>query len=162
MPVGNVNSTERGSGARYNDGKPDLSLIPPTLLPCSNGEHDVLLKALQAFMFDGNSAPVRQFVRDMYAIRDAAGVTAKVFEYGKKKYAAWNWAKGMQWSIPVACALRHADAMWYRGEELDPESCLPHLGHLMCNLIMLLHFEQYFPEGNDLPHKVLNSNAGNN
>ncbi len=159
MSVGDVNSTERGSGARFNDGKPDLSLIPPMLLPCYNGEHEALLKALHAFMFDGDSTPLLKFVNNMYSIRDAAAVTAKVFEYGKKKYAAWNWAKGMAWSIPVACALRHADAMWYRGEELDPESGLPHLGHLMCNLIMLLHFEQYYDEGNDLPYKVLNANV---
>jgi hypothetical protein len=30
--VGDVNSTERGSGARYNAGKPDLSLIPISTL----------------------------------------------------------------------------------------------------------------------------------
>jgi hypothetical protein len=28
MAVGDVNSNEKGSGARYNDGKADLSLIP--------------------------------------------------------------------------------------------------------------------------------------
>ena len=28
MSIGDVNSTEKGSGARYNDNKPDLSLIP--------------------------------------------------------------------------------------------------------------------------------------
>ena len=26
--IGDVNSSEKGSGARYNDGKPDFSLIP--------------------------------------------------------------------------------------------------------------------------------------
>jgi len=27
---------------------------------------------------------------------------ARVWMYGKQKYAAWNWAKGMEWSIPLA------------------------------------------------------------
>ena len=32
MSVGDVNSSARGSGARFNDGKPDFSLIPLRLL----------------------------------------------------------------------------------------------------------------------------------
>ena len=32
MSIGDVNSTERGSGARYNEGKPDLP--PPGMLSC--------------------------------------------------------------------------------------------------------------------------------
>ena len=27
MTIGNIDSTEKGSGARYNDGKPDYSLL---------------------------------------------------------------------------------------------------------------------------------------
>ena len=60
----------------------------------------------------------------------------RVFAYGAKKYEQWNWAKGMRWSVPYECMLRHLDA-WYRGEDLDPESGLTHLGHVMCNLVML-------------------------
>jgi hypothetical protein len=160
MPVGDVNSNERGSGARFNDGKPDLSLIPPILLPYADPEQRQLQLALQSLMFEGKVSMLKDFYYDTLHATDCTAVTAKVFEYGKKKYAAWNWAKGMAWSVPVACALRHADALWYRGEELDAESGLPHLGHLMCNLVMLLHFVQYYPDLNDLPYKVLN-NAGN-
>ena len=107
--IGDVNSTAKGSGARYNNGKPDLSLVP------------------------------------LWAFDDCA----RVFEYGKKKYAAWNWAKGMPWSVPLACALRHLGAI-QRGEVDDPESNLPHLGHVMCNIVMLAHYAKYYPEGNDL------------
>ena len=75
---------------------------------------------------------------------------ADVFAYGEKKYAAWNWAKGMNWSVPYACAVRHFEA-WQRGEDIDPESGLPHIGHVMCNLIMLAHYEEHYPEGDDRP-----------
>lgn len=34
--------------------------------------------------------------------------TGRVFMYGKLKYAEWNWAKGMKWSIPMDCLLRHS------------------------------------------------------
>ena len=110
MSIGDVNSTARGSGARYNDGKVALELIPGL------------------------------------ALEDCA----RVFDYGRKKYAAWNWAKGMQWMVVFACLLRHLYA-WARGEDNDPESGLPHLGHAMCNLVMLTTFARTYREGDDRP-----------
>jgi len=108
--IGDVSSNEPGSGARYNAGKPDLSLIPISTLEDE----------------------------------------ARVWEYGKRKYVAWNWAKGMAWSIPLACALRHL-AAWQRGEENDPESGLPHLAHAMCNLRMLTLYSRTYRAGDDRP-----------
>jgi len=108
--VGDVNSGARGSAARYNGGKPDLSLIP------------------------------------LHTLQDEA----RVWEYGKRKYAAWNWTKGMAWSIPLACLLRHL-AAWQRGEELDQESGLPHLAHCAANLRMLTLYSKTYPEGDDRP-----------
>lgn len=108
--VGDVDSKEKGSGARYNIGKPDFSLIP------------------------------------LCTMEDEA----RVWEYGKRKYAAWNWAKGMSWDIPYSCMMRHLSA-WQRGEENDPESGLPHLAHAMCNLRMLVLFSRTFPEGDTRP-----------
>lgn len=112
MSVGDINSQEIGSGARFNDGKVDLSLIP------------------------------------LVTLEDEA----RVWEYGKRKYAAWNWAKGMAWSIPLACCLRHL-LKWQMGEENDPESGLPHLAHAMCNLRMLTLYSKTFKEGDDRPIK---------
>ena len=78
---------------------------------------------------------------------------ADVFEYGAAKYAAWNWSKGMAWSVPYACALRHLQA-WFEGEDIDSESGQPHLGHVMCNLVMLTHFAAHYPEMDDRPQLV--------
>lgn len=114
MPVGDVDSDTKGSGARFNDGKPAFDLVP--------------LVALEG--------------------------CAKVFEYGRRKYASWNWAKGMDWSIPYSCMLRHL-AAWQRGEDNDPESGLPHLGHVMCNLVMLTTYARTYPEGDNRPAKWL-------
>jgi hypothetical protein len=75
---------------------------------------------------------------------------AAVFDYGRKKYATWNWAKGMPWSVPMACAVRHCLAI-LRGEENDPESGLPHRGHVACNLVMLAQYEHTYLEGDDRP-----------
>ena len=115
MSVGDINSDAKGSGARYNDGKPDLSLIPITTLEDE----------------------------------------ARVWMYGEGKYKRFNWLKGMAWSIPFACAMRHL-AAWQRGEELDPESGQTHLAHAMCNLRMLTYYANNFPEGDDRPKEFFN------
>lgn len=79
--------------------------------------------------------------------------TAQVLMYGKKKYTAWDWAKGMPWSVCFDCALRHLTA-WQRGEENDPESGLPHLDHALCNLIMLAAYRDIYPEGDNRPAQL--------
>lgn len=112
--IGDVNSDAKGSGARYNNGKPDYSLIPL----CTLEEE------------------------------------ARVWMYGKAKYAAWNWAKGMPWSVPFGSAMRHL-AAWQKGEDIDPESGQSHLAHVMCNMRMLMLYAQTYQEGDDRPPKSL-------
>lgn len=113
-PVGDPNSEEKGSGARYNTGKTSFHFIPLHLLA---GATRVFQKA--------TTRPVNP-------------------------YPKWNWAKGMQWSVPYDCALRHLDA-WYRGEERDPDTGESHLAHAMCNLLMLIHYADTYTEGDDRP-----------
>lgn len=114
MAIGDINSDKKGTGARYNDNKPDFSLIP------------------------------------LCTLEDEA----RVWMYGKEKYASWNWAKGMNWDVPFACLLRHLSA-WQRGEHLDAESKLPHLAHAMCNLRMLMLYSKTYVEGDTRPMEYL-------
>jgi hypothetical protein len=65
----------------------------------------------------------------------------KVLDFGKKKYAAHNWRKGMAWSRLLSASLRHIFA-FVGGESLDPESGLSHLAHAVCCLMFLLEFEK--------------------
>lgn len=64
-----------------------------------------------------------------------------VFGYGAKKYEEWNWARngGFKWSRLIAAAFRHLWA-FSRGEDVDPESNLPHLAHCVACLLMLLSY----------------------
>jgi hypothetical protein len=48
-----------------------------------------------------------------------------VLQYGANKYDDRNWEHGMDWHRPFSACLRHLFA-WWQGEELDPESGLPH------------------------------------
>jgi hypothetical protein len=161
MPVGDVNSDERGSGARFNDGKPDLALIPLRVLAESfadkthgTPEHAavVALHCLGEWQEGGEESCLYAALR---ALGDCWAECAQVFEYGRRKYAAWNWAKGMAWSVPLACAARHIVWGILAGEHLDPESGKPHHGHVYCNIVMLLTYQRTFPEGDDRPKSVL-------
>lgn len=75
---------------------------------------------------------------------------ARVLEAGSIKYAPWNWAKGMAWMVPIGCIMRHL-ADYMRGETVDPESGESHMAHIICNCLMLLHYEDSYPQGDDRP-----------
>lgn len=62
----------------------------------------------------------------------------------------WNWAKGMNWSIPLGCIGRHFRAIM-RGEYIDQDSKLPHRGHIMCNIVMLQTYADIYPDGDNRP-----------
>ncbi len=66
---------------------------------------------------------------------------AEVLTFGAHKYTPNSWQ-----TIPdgkrryLDAAMRHLEA--YRsGEAIDPESNLPHLYHLLCNVSFMIHFE---------------------
>lgn len=160
--IGDVHSDARGSGARFNTGKPPYELVPLRILASSLPAHGFTKEqgaALDALMQIGSYQERTDGVDALYGALSVLGMDgweecALVFEYGKRKYAAWNWSKGMAWSVPLACAARHLLAIM-RGESIDPESGLPHRGHVFCNLVMLITFAETFREGDDLPRSGL-------
>lgn len=155
--IGDINSDAKGSGARYNNGKASLELIPlSVIVPFFHNDEsltDGQRRALQALdalgMFQAREGNVYEVLREL---GDHWEDCARVFDYGRRKYAEWNWARGMKWSVPIGCAARHLMAI-IRGEETDPESGLPHVGHVYCNVVMLLTYASTFSEGDDRPAK---------
>ena len=73
---------------------------------------------------------------------------AKVMEYGASKYDDHNWRRGMKWSTPYSCAMRHL-LKWFEGAENDEESGESHLGHVLANIAMLVEYEKTCPELDD-------------
>lgn len=71
----------------------------------------------------------------------AANAVVHVLEYGARKYAPNNWR-----NVPharqryFAATMRHLVA-WHGGENIDPESGLPHLAHAACSLLFILELE---------------------
>lgn len=59
--------------------------------------------------------------------------------FGATKYERYNFAKGYRWSLSYDALQRHLMAFW-NGENLDPESGLPHLAHAGWHCLALLTF----------------------
>ena len=73
---------------------------------------------------------------------------ARVYGYGTRKYAPRNWEKGYAWGWSYAALQRHLHAFW-RGEEVDKESTLPHLAHAAWHCLTLLTFCARYREKDD-------------
>lgn len=163
IAVGDINGTERGSGARANGGKPPMELIPAGIVAdylkhLQNAPQPSMCDVLGAMKWLGEFQMGRagkDALHRALACLDhddkILEEIAAVFDYGRKKYNAWNWARGMAWSIPIGCAMRHLITMGPFAAEVDAESGLPHRGHVGCNLVMLLWFVEYYGEGDDRP-----------
>ena len=67
---------------------------------------------------------------------DAMLGTAAVLAFGAKKYAPNNWRKGLAWMRIAAAIMRHLFA-FMKGEDLDPETGLPHVDHIGCETMFL-------------------------
>jgi len=72
----------------------------------------------------------------------------KVLEFGAKKYSANNWKKGLEINKLCESMLRHVFA-FMNGETNDPESGLPHIGHIQCNTMFIAHMMKHKPHLDD-------------
>lgn len=63
----------------------------------------------------------------------------RVLMYGAEKYAPHNWKKGLNREETLESMMRHLTAL-IDGQEVDPESGMPHIGHIMCNTMFYSHF----------------------
>ena len=86
--------------------------------------------------FDGGK-PMVSLVEPNYTL----GV-ARVLTFGAEKYGKNNWKEATEEDIQ-----RYKDALYRHwlayldGEEIDPESGLPHLDHIGCNTMFLRYFD---------------------
>lgn len=145
-----------GTGRRDNSDKPSFELVPLTLvadsflyaeLSASGKLAQEMLHSLGQFQASGETwhLDTALHIGNHYWNECAQG-----FAFGKIKYDEWNWAGGMKWSVPLACAARHALAV-LKGEDMDVDSKVHHIGLIMCNVVMLKTFTSTYPAGNDLP-----------
>ena len=67
---------------------------------------------------------------------------AQVLTHGAKKYGANNWQKVEEPTERYYAALRRHLSAWRMGKKMDEESGLPHLAHVACNVMFLMHFDK--------------------
>jgi len=69
----------------------------------------------------------------------------KVLMFGAHKYAPNNWKKGQTYTTIIDCTIRHLTAI-LRGEDIDPDSGEPHIGHVQCNAMFLSYMMKHKPD----------------
>lgn len=164
--VGDIHSEAKGTGARFNNGKVPVEMIPVWIISyvtklygssaCDRREQQAwdALHACGEWQRGARPLYDAMVLLGSEALEEAARVFHHATTRPVKPYPMWNWMKGMPWSVPTGCAVRHLLAI-LRGEENDPETGLPHRGHAMCNLIMLAQYESTYREGDDRPLQYL-------
>ena len=119
-----------------------------------DGNVAAIVEAFQDLTKAGRPAVDSDFIKPIQAVKfdegkrdwsllpyDSIEEIAKVLEFGKHKYAAWNWTEGggFKYTRVFNASMRHLLA-FMRGEDKDPDSGLSHIAHLGCNVLFLLHF----------------------
>ena len=85
---------------------------------------------------------------------------AAVWEFGATKYAPGNWLTGMSWTGSANSLQRHLVA-FLSGEDLDPETDLPHVDHLICCAKILSNSFHTRPDLDDRPKETENNGIEN-
>jgi hypothetical protein len=92
--------------------------------------------------------PEIHYILAMPGIKDVAMVGT----FGRKKYGQWNYRAGMPWMKLCGSIARHLTD-FIIGHDIDVESGLPTLAHLVYDGLMLLGY-QYEHKGYDDRYKV--------
>jgi hypothetical protein len=95
------------------------------------------LKAASPVGLRFNEGKVRWDLIDPTAVEGVAAVLS----FGCKKYTAENWRKGLSWKSTLRSLESHLQAL-KRGEDIDPESGLPHIDHLGCNWMFFSNYQK--------------------
>lgn len=78
---------------------------------------------------------------------DAEYWLAKILTFGASKYADNNWT-GLTTKRVLGALKRHMNAL-ESGEDIDPESGMPHHAHMLCNAMFLTHLLENYPDQDD-------------
>lgn len=172
--IGDIDSQEKGSAARANKDKPMWSYMPlaqiSELIFRVSWDHKLvkdtelidlhhLTGALGKFQAQGTKEAALNVLevgtRFLMQATDtdfdgAMCQVIKVWQFGERQYARFNWMKGMAWSETINSAQRHVMHM-FKKEAFDADSKLHHGAHFICNAMMMVHYAEYYKEGNDLP-----------
>lgn len=72
----------------------------------------------------------------------------RVLEFGAQKYAPNNWQKGLKVTETMESCLRHIFS-FLKGEDIDSESGISHLGHAEANIHFVIWMLKHRPDMDD-------------
>jgi hypothetical protein len=75
---------------------------------------------------------------------------AKLYGKGAEKYDDHNWRRGYEWSKSYAALMRHVTQFW-GGEDVDPDTELPHLAAVVFHAMALMQFMEEHNAFDDRP-----------
>lgn len=109
--------------------------------PDSNAKPPVGARAAQTVPDQGPGRKATAGLRyDLYTPYQMTEL-ALVATMGARKYAPWNWRRGLPWSSCVAALLRHL-WQWMAGEARDADG-QHHLASVAWHALALMEFERY-------------------
>lgn len=94
--------------------------------------------------YNKGKVPLSMIMEARHALEDLG----KVLEFGAVKYERGNWRNGLSHTEITDSLLRHLTA-YLSGEDCDPETDLPHTGHILCNALFLAEMRVTHPELDD-------------
>lgn len=131
---------------------------------------DVIGAAIAGHGFDLSSPMALNLTRNSSGRKDDGGKprwdlldaeyldgTAAVLAFGATKYNPHNWRGGISTSRLIAAMGRHYGAI-LRGEDVDPESGLPHWAHLSCCVMFFSWMVKHRPDLDDRFKYALHQN----
>lgn len=65
---------------------------------------------------------------------------ARLYGVGAQKYDVRNWERGYSWHLSFRALMGHAWAFW-RGEDNDPGTGLPHMVHVAWHALAMVDFQ---------------------
>lgn len=92
--------------------------------------------------FDSKKAPL-----DLLPFESLEEI-ARVLEFGKIKYSAYNWSQGISYSRLIAAAMRHLH-QFNDGIDKDDETDTLHVANAACNLLFLIWMHKNRPDMDD-------------
>lgn len=81
-------------------------------------------------------------------VKEALDGAAYAFMMGEEKYGKWNYREGIEYTKICDSLMRHTLA-FLNGEDLDPESGLPHTFHINANAHIIEYMRVHKPEMDD-------------
>lgn len=81
---------------------------------------------------------------------------AELYGKGAEKYAERNWERGYNWSLSFAALQRHVCQFW-AGEDVDPETGVPHTIAVAFHAFALTQFMLTARDLDDRPSSVMRS-----